>query len=181
MGNKSIISNNIEDRIFNIRGQKIMLDRDLAELYEVGTKRLNEAVKRNKERFPSDFMFKLTKDELTQLVAKCDRFKTLKHSASTPYVFTEHGIAMLSSVLKSKKAVLINIQIIKTFIKLRHYVISQGNTNEQINDLRKLLMLHVENNDYKFSEYDETIIQILKALNKLIEQPKETTKIGFNP
>jgi len=150
-----------------------MLDRDLAELYEVETKRLNEAVKRNIERFPSDFMFKLVKDELLQLVAICDRFKTLKHSSSTPYAFTEHGIAMLSSVLKSKRAVAINIEIIKTFIKLRHYALSQADTNEQIKELRKLVMLYIEGNDKRVNE-------IIIALNKLIAQPKPTKKIGFN-
>ena len=121
-----------------------MIDRDLAELYEVETKRLNEAVKRNIDRFPPEFMFRLTKDELSQLVAICDRFATLKHSSSTPYAFTEHGIAMLSSVLKSKRAITINIEIIKAFIKLRQYVLSKPDTNEQIAELRKLLLLYIE-------------------------------------
>ena len=181
MANKLKVLNNIEDRIFTIRDHKVMIDRDLAELYEVETKRLNEAVKRNIERFPLDFMFKLTKDEFLQLVAICDRFKLLKHSVSTPYAFTEHGIAMLSSVLRSKKAISINIEIIKTFVKLRQYIISQGDTTEQIAELRKLLLLHTENNDYKFSEHDETIRQIVQVLNNLIEHPKETRKIGFYP
>ena len=164
----------IQDMIYEIRGQKVMLDRDLAELYGVTTKRLNEAVKRNIERFPTDFMFKLTKNELFQLVAICDRFKTLKHSVSPPYAFTEHGIAMLSSILRSKRAVEINIEIIKTFIKLRHYILSQAETNEQIAELRKLLMLYIEKNDKRVND-------IIIALNNLIEQPKETKKIGFNP
>ena len=167
-----IVANTIESRIFTFRSQKIMVDRDLAELYEVETKRLNEAVKRNIERFPLDFMFKLTKEEFSQLVAICDRFKTLKHSSSTPNAFTEHGIAMLSSVLKSKRAVTINIEIIKTFIKLRHYALSQADTNEQIADLRKLLMLYIEKNDKRVNE-------IIIALNNLIEHPKETKTIGF--
>ena len=161
MANELIVTNSIEDRIFTIRGQKVMVDRDLAELYDVETKRLNEAVKRNIERFPSDFMFKLTKNELLQLVAICDRFKTLKHSVSTPYVFTEHGIAMLSSVLRSKRAVSINIEIIKTFIKLRHYAISQADTNEQIAELRKLLLLYIEKNDKRVND-------IIQALNNLM-------------
>ena len=80
-----------------------MIDRDLAELYGVKTMVLNQAVKRNIERFPSDFMFRLTKDEANELITNCDRFKTLKHSPTTPYAFTEHGVAMLSSVLNSKK------------------------------------------------------------------------------
>ena len=173
MANKLAVTNTIENRIFTIRGQKVMINRDLAELYEVETKRLNEAVKRNIERFPSDFMFKLTRDELSQLVAICDRFNILKHSSSAPYAFTEHGIAMLSSALKSKRAVTINIEIIKTFIKLRHYVLSQTDTNEQIAELRKLLMLYIEKNDKRVNE-------IIIALNSLIVQPKETKKIGFD-
>ena len=173
MAKKLIVTKPIETKIFTIRGEKVMIDRDLADLYEVETKRLNEAVKRNIERFPPDFIFKLTKDEHTQLVANCDRFKTLKHSSSTPYAYTEHGIAMLSSVLKSKKAVAINIEIIKTFIKLRHYALSQTDTNAQIAELRKLLMLYIEKNDKRVND-------IIVALNNLIEQPPKTKKIGFN-
>lgn len=91
----------IENKILILRGQKIMLDRDLAQLYEVDTKVLNQAVKRNAERFPANFMFRLNIEELKELVTNCDRFKTLKHTTSLPYAFTEHGVAMLSSVLNS--------------------------------------------------------------------------------
>ena len=174
-----IVTNIIENRIFTIRGQKVMIDRDLAELYGVETKRLNEAVKRNRARFPAEFMFKLTNSEFLELVANCDRFKTLKHSTSLPNVFTEHGIAMLSSVLNSEKAIATNIQIIKAFIRLRHYALSQMETNEQIAELRKLLMLHIENTDHKFSEQDETIRQIINTLNNLIDLPPKTKQIGF--
>jgi hypothetical protein len=156
-----------------------MIDRDLAELYEVETKRLNEAVKRNIESFPDDFMFKLADNELLELVANCDRFKTLKHTVSTPYAFTEHGVAMLSSVLKSKKARATNIMIMRAFIRLKNYVFAQSDTNKQIAELRQLLMLHIENSDNKFAGYDETISQIIAALNNLIEQPREPKKIGF--
>ena len=86
---------------------------------------------------------------------------------------------MLSSVLKSEKAIEINISIMRAFVKLRHYVFSKPDTSEQITELRKLLMLHIENNDYKFAEYDSTIRQIVTALNNLMEQPRETKKIGF--
>lgn len=88
----------ITEKIFEIRGQKVMIDADLAKLYGVPTKRLNEAVKRNKKRFPEDFMFKLTIEEKNELVANCDRFKNLKHSSALPNAFTEGGVAMLSSV-----------------------------------------------------------------------------------
>lgn len=106
----------IEPRILTLRGQKVMLDRDLAELYGVPTYRLNEAVKRNSKRFPAHFMFQLSRQEKQELIANCDRFKTLKHSTVLPYAFTEHGVAMLSSVLNSERAIQINIQIIDAFI-----------------------------------------------------------------
>ena len=173
MAKDLIITDAIEPKIFTLRGQKVMIDRDLAELYGVETKRLNEAVKRNITRFPAEFMFKLTDSEFFELVANCDRFKTLKHSSSAPNAFTEHGIAMLSSVLNSEKAIAVNIQIIKTFIKLRHFAFSQTETNEQIAELRKLLMLYIEKNDKRVSD-------ILIALNNLLVQPKETKQIGFN-
>ncbi len=170
----------IEDRIFMIRGQKVMIDRDLAELYEVPTHRLNEAVKRNLKRFPIDFMFKLTKDELNELIANCDRFKTLKHSPTTPNVFTEQGVSMLSSVLNSDRAISINIEIIRAFVRLRRFAITQTSANQEIAELKKMLMLHIENTDTKFAEHDETIRRIINVLNNLIEKPKEKKPIGFN-
>ena len=95
----------IERSIFLIRGQRVMLDRDLAYLYGVPTKVLNQAVKRNERRFPSDFMFRLTKEEKNELVTNCDRLARLKHSSALPSVFTEQGVAMLSSVLNSERAI----------------------------------------------------------------------------
>ena len=169
----------IENRIFTIRGQKVMIDRDLAELYEVPTHRLNEAVKRNKKRFPDDFMFKLTKDELNELIANCDRFQTLKHSPTTPNAFTEQGVSMLSSVLNSDRAISINIEIIRAFVRLRQYALIQNSTSREIDELRKMLLLHIENTDRKFSEHDETINQIIRVLNNLIETPRQTKQIGF--
>jgi len=168
----------IQSMIYEIRGHKVMLDRDLARLYEIETKTLNRTVKRNLERFPDFFMFQLTEEEWTSLRYQ---FGTLKKDIRKyiPYVFTEHGVLMLSSVLNSKKAISVNIEIMVTFIKMRKYVLSQSDTNEQISELRKLLMLHIENNDYKFSEYNETIKQIIIALNNLTEQPKKTKTIGF--
>ena len=169
----------IENRIFTIRGQKVMVDRDLAELYEVKTMVLNQAVKRNKSRFPDDFMFKLTRDELNELITNCDRFQTLKHSPTTPNAFTEQGVSMLSSVLNSDRAIAINIEIIRTFVRLRQYALIQNSTSREIDELRKMLMLHIENTDKKFSEHDETINQIIRVLNNLIETPRQTKQIGF--
>jgi phage regulator Rha-like protein len=97
-----------------------------------------------------------------------------------PYVFTEHGVLMLSNVLNSSKAINMSIQIIRVFDKLRKYALEQSIKDTRIEELHKLLMLHIENNDYKFSEYDETIRQIIHALNNLLEKPQKTRKIGFN-
>ena len=101
-----------------------MIDRDLAELYQVETKRLNEQVKRNKNRFPIEFCFQLNDDEKNELVANCDRFSNLKHSTSNPYAFTEQGIAMLSAVLKSDAAVNMSIKIMNTFVEMRNYLLA---------------------------------------------------------
>ena len=161
----------IENKIFTIRGQKVMIDRDLAELYEVETKRLNEQVKRNLKRFPEDFMFQLSNDEQKELVANCDRFKNLKHSTSNAYAFTEQGVAMLTSILNSDIAININIQIMRAFVKLRQYALLNDNS-EEIKELKKLLNLYIEKNDSRVN-------QIIHVLNNLIEQPRETKKIGF--
>ena len=115
---KLIIQNEIERIIIQIRNKKVILDLDLAILYGVQTKRLNESVKRNIKRFPEDFMFQLTTSEKAEVVANCDHLKVLKFSHVLPYAFTEQGIAMLSSVLNSDKAIEVNIQIMRTFTKL---------------------------------------------------------------
>ncbi|MCD8024899.1 MAG: ORF6N domain-containing protein [Candidatus Gastranaerophilales bacterium] len=172
-------TNLIENRIFTIRGQRVMLDRDLAELYGVKTFRLNEAVKRNIKRFPNDFMFKLNDSELKELIANCDRFRNLKHSSNFPYAFTEQGVAMLASILNSETAIEINIQIVRTFIRLRQYTLAQTSKNAEIEELKKMLMLHIENTDNRFNQDEKTIQQIISVLNNLIEKPKETKRIGF--
>jgi phage regulator Rha-like protein len=162
----------IQKRIHIIREKRIMLDSDLAELYEVEAKRLNEAVKRNIKRFPDDFMFRLTKEEFAEVVANCDHLQNLKFRASLPYAFTEQGVAMLAAVLNSQKAIDVNIQIMRAFIQLRNYVLSNDTLNDQIIELRKLLMLYIEKNDKRVNE-------IIIALNNLIEQPPKTKRIGF--
>jgi len=97
-----------------------------------------------------------------------------------PYVFTEQGVAMLAAVLNSQKAIDVNVKIMRAFVKLRHYVLLKDTSNRQVSELKKLLMLHIENNDYKFSEHDDAIKQIVSALNNLITRPPKTRKIGFN-
>ena len=109
----------IRSRIFTIRGVQVMFDRDLAELYQTATKRLNEQVRRNIERFPEEFMFSVSNDEKKELVANCDRFKSLKHSSAPMTAFTEHGILMLSSVLKSEVAVQVSVRIMRAFVEMR--------------------------------------------------------------
>jgi len=170
----------IQKRIYVIRGKRVMLDSDLAFLYEVEVKQLNQAVKRNIKRFPGDFMFRLTKDEFAEVVTNCDHLQNLKFRPTLPYAFTEQGVAMLAAVLNSQKAIDVNIQIMRAFVKLRHYMLTKSETNEQIAELRKLLMVYIENTDYKFSKQDKTIEQIIIALNNLIEKPPKTKRIGFN-
>jgi len=161
----------IQNMIYEIRGQKVMFDSDLAALYQVETKFLNRIVKRNLPRFPADFMFQLTKDEISNL--RC-QFGTSSWGGSRylPYVFTEQGIAMLSGLLNSEIAIKVNIQIMRIFVQLRHYVLDKSDTNEQIAELRKLLMLYIEKNDKRVNE-------IIIALNNLIEHPPKTKTIGF--
>jgi len=168
----------IQDLIYEIREQKVMFDRDLAKLYGVEIKRLNESVKRNQKRFPPEFMFQLTEGEWTNLRSQIATFSKDARKYK-PYVFTEHGILMLSSVLNSDRAIDENIKIMKIFVHMRNYVLSNNSANEQIAELRKLLMLHMENNKYKLSEHDEAIRQIVNVLNNLVEKPKEPKKIGF--
>ena len=173
-------SRSLDDMIFVIRGQRVMIDRDLAKLYEVPTYRLNEAVKRNSNRFPLDFMFRLTKQELYELIANCDEFAALKHSSSYPLAFTEHGVAMLASVLSSDRAIEINIEIIRAFVRLRKYVTAQ-NDAQHIEELKKMLLLHIENCGTKFTEHENTIKDIIHALNSLMKvENTEARKIGFN-
>ncbi len=159
----------VENKILLIRGQKVMLDRDLAVLYGVPTKRLNEQVKRNIKRFPIDFMFQLKLWEFKQLVANCDRFTSLKHSSSISYVFTEQGIAMLSSVLKSEKAIDVNVAIMRTFVNIRKFVSTYEGLAMKIAELEK--------------KHDKKIGKIFEVLDYLIkgneEEKKNKREIGF--
>ncbi|EJU21546.1 hypothetical protein HMPREF1143_0287 [Peptoanaerobacter stomatis] len=115
---------NITELIYTIRGKQVMIDRDLAYLYNVETRVLNQAVKRNISRFPESFRFQLSDEDKEELITNCDRFSALKHSSSNPYAFTEQGIAMLSAVLKSDIAVDVSIKIMDTFVRMRNFFIS---------------------------------------------------------
>ena len=168
----------IKKMIYDIRGHKVMFDSDLAELYGVELRSLNQTVKRNINRFPTDFMFQLTDNEWKNQRSQFVIFKKDSRKYK-PFVFTEHGILMLSSVLNSRRAIEINIQIMRVFVKMRHYVILKSDKNNQITELRKLLMLHIEKTDYKLLEHDKTIKQIIIVLNNFMEKPPKTKRIGF--
>ena len=159
---------NIENLILNIRGKQVMLDRDLARLYGVETKVLNQAVKRNIERFPERFMFQLTDTELIKLVTICDRFNSLKHSSSFPYAFTEYGVTMLASVLKSDIAVQISIKIVDAFVAMRHALPNYNQLFTRIESIEHHQLLLMERQD----KTENHIESIFNALAKY-ELPKQ--------
>jgi len=145
-----------------------MIDLDLAQLYGVSTKRLNEQVKRNHKRFPLDFMFQLTDHEKNELVANCDRFKTLKHATVTPYAFAEQGVAMLSSVLNSDRAIQVNIQIMRTFSRLRQLAMAHKDLRQKIEEMEK--------------KYDQQFQVVFKVIKELLDPPVTPKEpIGFRP
>jgi hypothetical protein len=163
----------ITERIFEIRGQKVIVGADLAKLYGVQTKRLNEAVKRNSQRFPDDLMFQLTPKERDELVANCDRFTNIKHSSSLPHAFTEAGVAMLSSVLNSETAIQINLQIVRAFIRLRRMLIDH-----------EALRLAIEGLERRMGKNERDIQIAIKAIQSILtppDPPKKNFRIGFCP
>ena len=152
--------NQIKNKILTIRGLQVMLDSDLAVLYEVTTKVLNQSVKRNIERFPSDFIFQLTDDEKNELVTNCDHLQKLKYSSQLPYVFTEQGVATLSGILKSKRAIDVNIQIMRAFVAMRKFISSNAQIFHRLD--------RVEMNQI---EYDQKFELVFRAIeNKEIVQ-----------
>ncbi|MEX0997196.1 MAG: ORF6N domain-containing protein [Flavobacteriaceae bacterium] len=169
---KSLVPNElIESRILQIRDQKVMIDADIAELYGVTTKRLNEQVKRNISRFPSNFMFELTKEEKDQVVANCDHLEKLKFSPVLPKVFTEHGIMMVANVLTSEKAIQVSIQIIEVFIKMRKILTDNLSLKLEVEEIKKKLTNHSKNIELVFNYLDELI--------EKKENPEERSKIGY--
>ena len=145
-----------------IRNQWVLLDKDLAGLYGVSTKVLNQQVKRNIERFPTNFMFKLNEDEFHELVTNCDRFKTLKHSSAMPNAFTEQGVSMLSAVLRSPTAIQVSIRIIESFVRLRKL------TFHNTSILQRLDIM-----EHKQQEADKRIIEILKIIGRSQQIPSQ--------
>jgi len=162
----------IASKIYFIRGVKVMLDRDLAELYEVETKRLKEQVKRNIDRFPDDFMFELTKDEFRHLRSQIAT-SSWGGPRYVPMVFTEQGIAMLSTVLRSKRAIKVNIHIMRAFVKLRRFVLDSESLRNNIGEIKKELEELRNQSDERFQIVFETLDRLLT----IEEKPKR--KIGF--
>ena len=162
----TLIHADYQSLIFEVRGYKVMIDYDLAAMYEAETKTLKQQVKRNIDRFPDDFMFELTKEEKDQLVTNCDRLSSLKHSGVLPMVFTEQGVAMLSSVLRSKKAIKINIEIMRSFAIYRAMLIEDNN-------LRKEIILL----DEKINQVFKYLLDKIDALHQDKAIPRK--KIGY--
>ena len=162
----------IESKIYEVRGQKIMFDFDLSQLYEVENRALKQAVKRNIDRFPNDFMFQLTKHEWQELITNCDNLpEGVKFSPATPFAFTEQGVSMLSSVLKSKKAIQVNIAIIRAFVFIRQYALSHEDLTNRLKELE--------------TKYNKQFKDVYEAINYLLQKDKQETEqkerkpIGF--
>lgn len=162
----------IQTKIYEIRGQKVMLDFDLSEMYEVENRALKQAVKRNLDRFPNDFMFQLTKIEWQELITICDNLpEGIKFSPATPFAFTEQGVSMLSSVLKSKKALQVNIAIMRAFVFMRQYALTHNDLTEKLQELE--------------NKYDKQFKDVYDAINFLLHKDdqeatqKQRKRIGY--
>lgn len=162
------LERNYTNLIFEFRGLKVMIDVDLAVLYETETKKLKQQVKRNNDRFPDDFMFELSDEEKEQLIVVTPRLQNLKHASVNPMVFTEQGVAMLSSVLSSKKAVLMNIEIMRAFAKYRALLLENSELKEEIKALDEKLT--------------QAFQYLLEKIDALAPRYTDRKKIGYeNP
>jgi len=162
----------IQNKIYEVREQKVMLDFDLAALYEVENRSLKQAVKRNIDRFPNDFMFQLTKNEWQELITNCDKLpEGAKFSPVPPTAFTEQGVSMLSSVLRSKKAIQVNIAIMRAFVFIRQYALSHKDLTDKLRELE--------------TKYNKQFKDVYEAINYLLQKDKQDAKqkernrIGF--
>ena len=183
----------IQHRIFTLRNQQVMLDRDLAELYQVETRALKQAVKRNIDRFPDDFMFELTVDEINFMVSQNVIPSKKYFGGAKPYAFTEQGVSMLSSVLKSKIAINVNIAIFRTFAKMRKFLSTNATIFQKINDIEQKLLQHEENFEKVFKAiegksikpkqgifFDGQIFDAYKFVNELIKNAKKSITLIDN-
>lgn len=163
-----MVVHEVEGLILVLRGRRVMLDADLARIYGVSTKRLNEQVQRNLDRFPEDFMFQLTSGEKTEVVANCDHLKTLRFSPHLPRAFTEHGAIMLASVLSSPAAVQASVQVVRAFVRLRELLCGDKEMARRLDALER--------------RYDAQFKTVFAAIRELMVVPKETPRrIGFQP
>ena len=159
----------LESCIFTYRGVQVMVDRDLATLYGVESKRLGEQVKRNIERFPERFRFQLTDEEKDELVTKCDRLQSLKHSTVNPYVFTEQGIAMLSTVLRSDKAVQVSIKIMDAFVEMRKFLTNNAAVFQRLEAMER----HLVESDIHQEETDKRLDELFQKMETQGIEPKQ--------
>ena len=167
----AVSAQRIESSILVIRDQKVILDADLAELYGVSTKVFNQAVRRNHDRFPEDFMFRLTTEEKGEVVTNCDHLRKLKYSSTLPYAFTEHGAIMAANVLNTPRAITISVYVVRAFVKLRRLVSSQTDFARKLENLEKRL----EGHDEKF---DVVFTAIRELMRPSINPPRR--RIGFS-
>lgn len=164
-----LVPETVASRILLLRGQRVMLDSDLAELYGVTTKRLNEQVKRNIERFPGDFMFQLNVDEKAEVVANCDHLVRLKFSPSLPYAFTEHGALMLGNVLKSSRAIAVSLLVVRAFVQIREMLSAHKDISAKLDQMER-----------KLSSHDQAIAGLIDAIRQLMNPPEPARRgIGF--
>ena len=174
MSSQSIVpAEKITSKIYYVNNEKIMFDFDLAELYGVETRALKQAVKRNIDRFPEDFMFQLTKSDWNEVITICDNIGKRKFSPVPPLAFTEQGVAMLSSVLRSKRAMAVNIAIMRAFVELRKFLYSTEKLAKKLTTLEK-------ETKKKFEEQQKQITLIFEAIKQLIKEEKKVrTPVGF--
>ncbi len=173
-----IANENIETRIYQIRNTKVMLDSDLAKLYQVETKRINEAIKNNPDKFPYDFMFKLTKDEEEILRSKISTSSWGGRRYNSK-VFTEQGVYMLATILKSKIATEVTINIMRTFTKMREFALNYDDITKRLEEIEKTIKIDQQNLNYNSNRIDEAF----ELLNEILKDTQKTNQslIGFRP
>jgi ORF6N domain len=164
-----LVAASLENRILTIRGRSVMVDADLADLYGVQTRVLNQAVRRNRERFPAEFMFQLTRAEKQEVITSCDHLARLKFSPALPYAFTEHGTLMLGNVLNSERAIEVSLLVVRTFVSIREMLSSHKDLAAKLNEL-----------EGRIGGHDDAIVDLIDAIRRLAAAPaRKSRPIGF--
>ncbi|TMH74657.1 MAG: ORF6N domain-containing protein [Betaproteobacteria bacterium] len=165
-----LVAASLENRILTVRGRSVMIDADLAELYGVQTRVLNQAVRRNRERFPAEFMFQLTRAEKQEVITHCDHLARLKFSPVLPLAFTEHGTLMLGNVLNSERAIEVSLLVVRTFVSIRQMLSTHKDLAAKLNELERTVGGH-----------DEAIAELIDAIRRLAAAPpaRKSRPIGF--